>query len=193
VAGERAGRRFAAGVVVALSSFVLVILLFGHALKLPQAPTLSSSIDLVIAAVLLLAAAAVHFSAHHARTTEADSSTPKKGRLRLPDSKAAFPFGLFSMGTNFTTLALAAAAAKEISALDVEVADKVVLAVVLVALASATVWVPVAMTMAMPTAATRLIGDLRGLIDRHGRTLTVVALVAAGLFFAVRAVVRLAA
>ena len=188
--GLRAGRRFAAGVVVVLLAFVLFVLLFGRALELPKAPTLSSSIDLVIAAVLLLAAVGVQLSAHRSRDVS-ETHHASKRRARLPGSRGAFPFGAFSMATNVTTLALAAAAAKEISATDVEEVGRLVLAVVLVALASSTAWLPVALTAAAPTTADGVIGGLRELIEHHGRTLTVAVLVGAGLFLAVRAVVRL--
>jgi hypothetical protein len=70
------------------------------------------------------------------------------------------------MATNFTTLALVLLAAKEIASADLEVVGKAVLAVVLVGLASAPAWVPVALTRVAPGAGQRILEGIGRQIAR---------------------------
>jgi hypothetical protein len=105
--------------------------------------------------------------------------------------RAAFPFGVFSMATNFTTLALVVPAAKEISSADLNIAEKTVLVGLLVALASSPAWVPVALVRVAPGPGRRILDVTESLITRYGRVAVVVLLGAAGLFFAGRGLIRL--
>ena len=95
------------------------------------------------------------------------------------------------MATNFTTLALLAAAAKEISRTDAEIATVAVLVLVLVGLASTPAWVPVALTRVAPGPSQRALATLREQIARRGRVVTVGLLSAAGLFFIGRGLIRM--
>ena len=104
---------------------------------------------------------------------------------------AAFAFGVFAMATNFTTLALLAPAAKEISKADVVVAAEALLVAVLVGLVSMPAWVPVALTRVAPGPTQRGLAAVRDQIARRGRGFTVGLLSAAGLFFIGRGLVRL--
>ena len=104
---------------------------------------------------------------------------------------AAFAFGVFAMATNFTTLALIAPAAKEISRTDAEIAAATVLVLVLVGLVSMPAWVPVALTRVAPGPSQRGLAALRDQIARRGRGVTVGLLSAAGLFFVGRGLIRL--
>ena len=95
------------------------------------------------------------------------------------------------MATNFTTLALLAPAAKEISKADVVVAAEALLVAVLVGLVSMPAWVPVALTRVAPGPTQRGLAAVRDQIARRGRGFTVGLLSAAGLFFIGRGLVRL--
>ena len=95
------------------------------------------------------------------------------------------------MATNFTTLVLIAAAAKEISRTDAGIAAATVLVLVLVALVTTIVWVPVALTRVAPGPSQRGLAALREQIARRGRVVTIGLLSAAGLFFIGRGLIRL--
>ena len=95
------------------------------------------------------------------------------------------------MATNVTTLALIAAAAREISRADAEVAAVAVLVFVLVGLVSMPAWVPLALTRVAPGPGQRVLAALRDQIARRGRGFVVGLLIAAGLFFVGRGLIRL--
>ena len=103
-----------------------------------------------------------------------------------------FPFGVFAMATNFTTLALIAPAAKEIARADVEIAAEAVLVLVLVGLVSMPAWVPLVLTRLAPGPQASVgCPAVRDQINRRGRGFTVGLLSAAGLFFIGRGLIRL--
>jgi hypothetical protein len=114
--GGRAGARYAAGVVLTTFVIVVAIVLFGRAISLPTKPHLDASLDLVLGLVLVSVAVLVLVLGRRR-----GGSPSRKGggdRRRASGSRqarAAFPFGVFSMATNVTTLALIAVAAREIS------------------------------------------------------------------------------
>jgi uncharacterized membrane protein YbhN (UPF0104 family) len=133
--GGRAGARYAAGVVLTTFVIVVAIVLFGRAISLPTEPHLDASLDLVVGLVLVTVAVLVLVLGR--RRGESPSRKGGDDRRRASGShqaRAAFPFGVFSMATDFTTLALIAAAAKEISRTDDEIATVAVLVLVLVGL-----------------------------------------------------------
>ena len=186
--GYRAGLRFAAGAGLVLLIIVCTLVLFGRAISLPTAPKLDATLDLVLGLALLVVAVVVRRlgrrNAGGAGADDEDPSSPHR-------SQAAFPFGAFSMATNFTTLALMAPAAKEISAAGVDIAERAVLVLVLVGLATIPAWLPVALVRVAPGPAQRILAALQTLIARHGRTAVVVLLGAAGVFFVARGLIRL--
>jgi len=190
--GDRAGLRFAAGVVLVLLIVVSTVMLFGRAISLPTEPRLDASLDLVLGLLLLSVAVLVHAlgrrrGARSKRRKSADREDPSISRR----AQAAFPFGAFSMATNFTTLALMVPAAKEISTADVGIAGRTVLLLVLVGLAATPAWLPVALSRVAPDPGRRMFAALQTLIDRHGRTAIVVLLGTGGLFFVGRGAIRL--
>jgi predicted RND superfamily exporter protein len=95
------------------------------------------------------------------------------------------------MATNFTTLALITPAAKEVSSAGVGVAGRMVLVALLVGLASAPAWAPVVLTLIAPGTSQRALAAFGQQITRHKRAASIVLLVAAGLFFVGRGIVRL--
>jgi hypothetical protein len=184
--GRRAGAQYAVGAALTLLAVVLAVVLFGAALSLPSEPRLDASLDLVLGAILvLLAGVGYGWVRLHPRIGHQGPSKASRRR------RAAFPFGAFSMATNFTTLALVLPAAKEIASADLEVLGKAVLAFVLVGLASAPAWLPVVLTRVAPATGQRILDATARLISHHGRQAIVALLSFAGLFFVARGLVRL--
>jgi Sap, sulfolipid-1-addressing protein len=185
--GRRAGMHYAVGAALTLLVVVLAVVLFGAALSLPSEPRLDASLDLALGAILVLLAGLGYVWVRLHPRVGHDQRPSKELRRR----GAAFPFGVFSMATNFTTLALVLPAAKEIASADLEVVGKAVLACVLVGLASAPAWLPVVLTRVAPGAGQRILDAIGRLIARHGRQAIVALLSLAGLFFVARGLIRL--
>ena len=185
--GTRTGFAYAAGTATVLMGVVGVVLFAGYSLALPSAPRLDASLDLLTGGAMLALAAAVRLwrpHQHHERRRH------PQGRLTPP---TAFAFGLFSMATNLTTLALVVAAAKEIAAEGLPVWDSLPVAALLVALACLPAWAPVVLNATAPVTAHRLLDRLQRAIHRHGRVLVIWLITAAGVFLVARGLVRLVA
>ena len=181
--GIRAGTFYAVGVLGTLLVIVGAIVLFGQAISLPTEPRLDASLDLVVGGVLLAIAAVVTGRRRPSRSTH-------RPRHSLT-GEAALPFGVFSMATNFTTLALVVPAAKEISSTEGALPGRLVLIVLLVALAGIPAWAPVVLTRAAPVAGHRVLTAVGDWTERHGRQASVVLLTVAALFFLARGTTRL--
>jgi formate hydrogenlyase subunit 4 len=190
--GGRAGLGYAAGVVLTAFVIVVAIVLFGRAISLPTEPHLDAQLDLVLGLILVSVAVFVLVLGRH---RVGSPSSKGRGDHRHASgsrqARAAFPFGVFSMATDVTTLALIAAAAKEISRQDAEIATVAVLVLVLVVLVTTPAWVPVGLTRVAPVPSQRALAALREQIARHGRAATVWLLSAAGLFFIGRGLIRM--
>ena len=189
--GGRAGVRYAAGVVLTTFVIVVAIVLFGRAISLPTEPHLDATLDLVLGLVLVNVAVLVLVSGRRRGGSPSRKGGDDRGASGSRQARAAFAFGVFAMATNFTTLALIAPAAKEISRADVEIAAEAVLVLVLVGLVSMPAWVPVALTRVAPGPSQRGLAAVRDQIARRGRGFTVGLLSAAGLFFIGRGLIRL--
>ena len=181
--GIRTARAFAAGAMVTLFVFVCVLVLFGGSISLPKTPHLDATLDVVIGALLLVLALFLQL-----RQPEAKAAKPARGEM---NSRAAYMFGTASMATNFTTLALIIPASKEIAASHVDPPERLVVAVVLVLLASIPVWLPLALTALAPGAALRGLNAFGDLIQRSGRLATVILLALVGVLLVVRGLARL--
>jgi uncharacterized membrane protein YbhN (UPF0104 family) len=189
--GGRAGVLYAAGVVLATFVIVVAIVLFGRALSLPTEPHLDATLDLVVGLVLVNVAVLVFVSGRRRSGSPGRKGGDDGGASGSRPARAAFAFGVFAMATNFTTLALIAPAAKEISRTDAEIAAATVLVLVLVGLVSMPAWVPVALTRVAPGPSQRGLAAVRDQIARRGRGFTVGLLSAAGLFFIARGLIHL--
>lgn len=182
--GARTGRIFAIGAVGTLLAFVCVLVVFGRSISLPKTPHLDATLDAVIGALLIALALFLHL-----RRTKQVEAKPPRGAM---DSRAALTFGMFSMATNFTTLALIVPACKEIAASNVDLAERFVVALVLVALASIPAWLPLALTAVAPGPANRGLKAFGDCIQRSGRLATVILVALVGVFLLARGILRLA-
>lgn len=189
--GGKAAVRYAAGVAATAFAIIVAFELFGRAISLPAEPHLDATLDLVLGLILVGIAVLVHVSGRRRVGSPSrqggDEESPRGSR----SAHAAFPFGVFAMATNVTTLALMAPATKEISRADLEIGAEAVLIIVLVGLVSMPAWVPLALTRVAPGPSQRGLAAVRDLIARRGRAATVVLLVVAGLFFVGRGLVDL--
>ena len=183
--------RYAAGVVLTTFMIVVAIVLFGRAIALPTEPHLDATLDLVLGLVLVNVAVLVLVSGRRRSGSPSRTGGDDRGASGSRQARSAFAFGVFAMATNFTTLALIAPAAKEISRADAEIAAATVLVLVLVGLVSMPAWVPVALTRVAPGPSQRGLAAVRDQIARRGRGFTVGLLSAAGLFFIGRGLIRL--
>ena len=184
--GRRAAARYALGASLVLLLFVGLVTLFGRAIALPSEPTLSSSLDIALGAVLLLVAALLVYLRRRALDPARDLGNSRREFSVGPHR--ALGFGAFSMATNITTLALVVPAAKIIAASGVALSGRVLLVVLLVAIAATPAWLPVALTRVAPGPAERVLDWIRDLIEQRGRQLVVLLLVGLGLFLIVRGI-----
>jgi len=183
---RRAGLLYAAGAATVLVLLVAAVLVMGRSLSLPTAPHLDATLDLVVGGALVALALAVYL-------VPARERQPSRRGARQLGPVAALGFGVFSMGTNVTTLALVVPAAKEIAAAPVPMWGRLLAAALLVALACLPAWGPVVLVAAAPRAAGRFLHRVEDLLHRHGRLLAVLLVGGAGLFLVGRGVIRLAA
>ena len=188
--GGRAGVRYAAGVV--LTTFVIVIASCCSDARSRSRPSRTSTRRSTSFSAWSWSTWLFSFSSRDgAGAGRRSQGGDDRGASGSRQARAAFPFGVFAMATNFTTLALIAAAAKEISRADVEIAAEAVLVLVLVGLVTMPAWVPVALTRVAPGPSQRGLAAVRHQIARRGRGFTVGLLSAAGLFFIGRGLTRL--
>jgi Sap, sulfolipid-1-addressing protein len=189
--GVRAGTRFALGAVIALTLIVIAVVLFGRAISLPTEPQLDATLDLILGVILLVAAIVAFALGRRRRGLGARVGEHGRRAGGSRRDRAALPFGVFAMATNFTTLALIVPAAKEVSSAGVGFVGRMVLVVLLVVLVSTPAWAPVVLTFVAPGTSKRALTALGEQITRHGRAGSVVLLGAAGLFLVGRGIVRL--
>ena len=178
--GRRAASRYALGTALVVAVYASALVTWGHAISLPKRPTLSASMDIVAGALLVALALFIH-----RRRTERPHAEPAHREMR---SSSAFGFGVFSMATNFTTLAILVPAAKDIAAASLFVVWKFVLVGVLVVLATMPAWVPVATMRIAPGPAERALTAVGTFISRHGRTLVATLVAVVGIVLAARGV-----
>jgi hypothetical protein len=182
--GRRTGGLFALGTVLVLLLVVVAVVLVGRSVRLPQAPDLDATADIVLGGVLLGSALVLA----RVRRRPSHRDQPKARRSLSPSS--ALGFGVFSMATNFTTLTLVVVAAKDVTATDPTAVTAAVALAVLVALAAMPAWAPVLLAF-LPGRSTMALAALSDQVSRHGRQLAVLVLLVVGAFLVVRGVLRL--
>ena len=190
--GGRAGVRYAAGVVLTTFVIVVAIVLFGRAISLPTEPHLDATLDLVLGLVLVNVAVLVLVLGRRRGGSPSRKGGDDRRASGSRQARAAFAFGVFSMATNVTTLALIAAGRQgDLQELTLRSQLQAVLVLVLVGLVTTPAWVPVALTRVAPGPSQRGLAAVREQIARRGRGVTVGLLSAAGLFFIGRGLIRL--
>ncbi|MTB88845.1 GAP family protein [Aeromicrobium senzhongii] len=184
----RNGRRIAGCYALGVGGTLLVLLsalvLFGRSIALPEEPRLSASLDVGLGVLLLLIAAVLRY--RRPRTPK-----PKKSHDRGLGPSAALGFGVFSMATNFTTLAVMVPVAKEIAASHIDVLERLIVVAIVTVLGAVPAWLPLAMTLVAPQPTRRLLQALSDFIDAKGRLVTVLILTAGGLFLVGRGIVHM--
>lgn len=189
--GRRAANQFALGAVLALLVIVTLVVFAGHLIELPTEPTLSRTLDVVLGVALLAAACAIHYLGEHPlrrHKREAEDGEPRHRPSLVDHPNAAFPFGVVSMATNFTNLALVVVAAKGIATADLDRAERILLILVVVAIASLPVWLPLAATKMAPRAGQKALDTVHRLITDHGHAAVVVLFLVAGAFLLARGI-----
>ena len=182
--GRRVAASYALGVATTLLVLLSLLVLFGRSIALPKEPSLSASLDIVLGALLVLIAAVLRYRRPR-------SPKPRKSRDRGLSPTQALGFGVVSMATNFTTLAVMVPIAKEIAASHLDVLARLVVLAIVVVVAALPAWLPLAMTLVAPDPTRRGLEALGDFIDTRGRLVTVLLLAAVGLFLVVRGIVRM--
>jgi hypothetical protein len=185
-AGRRAGTWYAAGTVLVLAALCAAVEVLGRSVSLPRAPHLDAGLDLVLGAVLLLMAVVV------ARGGRRTRRAPRSGAGPGPGPAEAFGFGVFSMGTDLTTLAIVLVAARDVAASRSPVIEQLFAILVLIGLATSPAWAPLAAAAAPGGAGQAALTAIGRFMDRHGRTAVVGILVAVGALLVGRGLLRFA-
>ena len=179
--GRRDATAYAVSAIFILLAFTSAMVLLGRAVQLPDNPSLSAWLDLVIGVVMLLVALSIY--------RRPDRPTSQAEGRKVPTDLGVFggfAFGAFSMATNFKALALMVPAAKVISTSGGAFPERVILTVVLVLVASMPAWLPVALTVIDPGLAGRVLTAIKHFLERHGRFLLLLILIVLGAFLVVR-------
>ncbi|MRJ76690.1 hypothetical protein GEV29_09090 [Aeromicrobium sp. SMF47] len=184
----RDGRRVAGCYAIGVGGTFLVLLwlmvAFGHSIALPKEPRLSASLDLVLGLLLILIAALLRYR----RRRAPKAKKPRDYGLGLVQ---AFGFGVFSMATNFTTLAIMVPVAKEISASHLDVLGRLTVVCIVAVVGALPAWLPLAMTLVAPDPTRRGLQVLSDFIDRRGPLITILLLAAAGIFLVIRGLIHM--
>ena len=188
--GRRRSVAYAAGSETVVTLLVALSVLLGVSVALPKLPQLDASLDLALGVVLiLLALVSAKWST---RREPRARHTTSSSRLRM-NVVDAFAFGAFSMATDVTTLALTAAAAKEIAGANLGALQVAAVSCVLVLTVGLPAWAPTAFAFAAPRRANEVLSKIMGAVQRRERLIVVTLTAAAGLFLTVRGLARIAA
>ena len=193
--GRRTATAYALGTAVVLAVVVAAILVVGGSLSLPRAPTLSGSLDVVIGLGLIALSAAVwrlrHFRRGRKDDDRAEEAEHRSSARRVDGPTAAFGFGVFSMATNVTTLAIVLAAGKDVAASGWSWVGLTLAALLIVVFGCVPSWAPLALQAAAPTSGERVLTTLSGVLSTHGRLIVTLLLLGAGVVFVVKGLVRI--
>lgn len=181
--GRRVAERYAIGVGASLAAFLIVLVLFGDSISLPTEPRLSATLDIVLGSLLVVLAVGLRVRRLRPRR--------KKPRRQGLNPSQALGFGVFSMATNFTTLAVMVPVGKEIAASDVGVPARLIVMIMVVIIASAPAWLPIALAIVAPGPTRRGLDALSTFIDTRGPALTMLLLAAVGVFLLARGIVHI--
>lgn len=179
--GRRTAVRFAAGAILTLFVYVVLLTAFGRLISLPTHLSFSAGLDVALGIALLLLAA---FFWHRGKTKKSKKEVTE-ARPKVTSGQA-FGIGVAGMATNVTTIAVMVPAAKIISSSGLGILEDLILALLLVAIAGIPAWLPVALTMIAPGPAEKFLRTLGELLGRFGRLLVVALFVGLGIYLIIR-------
>ena len=195
---RKSARRYALGVFLTAFVYVALATFFGRAISLPTEPTLSASLDIVLGVLLISIAATLYLirrrAAHRSSARrKKEKKEEKKKEKKKPGigKRGSFAFGIFSMATDFTSLALLLPAAKIIADSGFGYPERLPLEILLAAFAATPAWLPLALTRVLPRPAKRALGWTDRTIEQRGSQLVAAALLILGIFLVLRGVVGL--
>ncbi|WP_299054075.1 GAP family protein [uncultured Nocardioides sp.] len=183
--GTRRSWAYAVGALLVAAAYVGALVTLGRSVSLPTLPRVDGATDVLLGLLLVSVAVAVHRWPRRAPRPRTTRRTPHRG------AAGAFAFGAFSMVTDVTSLALTAAAAKDVVSARLGGGGTVVLAALLVLLLALPAWLPPTLAAAAPRPAARVLGAVEGVFRRHSRRILVVLAAAGGVFLVLRGLVRL--
>lgn len=171
---------------------LVVAAAFALTLALPQRATtggarLQDALDLVLAGILLIAAALLLFQrARQGRASEGDQ------RRRLLASHwrilGVAALGVFMMVTNISTLTLLVAGAHEATAAGISATVRVTALALLAVGALLPIVLPLLWVAIAPVSATRELGRLNSLLQKHGRTIGIAVCLVTAAYLAARGI-----
>ncbi len=187
---RKSARRYALGVFLTAFVYVALATFFGRAISLPTEPTLSASLDIVLGVLLTSIAATLYLIRRRAAHR---SSARKKKEKKKPGigKRGSFAFGVFSMATDFTTLALLLPAAKIIADSGFGYPERLPLEILVAAFAATPAWLPLALTRVLQGPAKRVLDWTDRTIEQRGSQLVAAALLILGIFLVLRGVIGL--
>ena len=184
--GRRTALRYAAGAVLMLFIYVVVLTAFGRLISLPTHLTFSARLEIGLGVVLILLA--VFF--RHRGKVKAVRRDSAKTKPKVTSGQA-FGLGVVGMATNVTTIAMMVPATKIISGAGLGLLEDLILALILVAIASIPAWLPVTLVMIAPGPAQRFLNALGNFLGKYGRRLVVVLFAGLGLYLVIKGLVAL--
>lgn len=155
---------------------LVVAAAFALTLALPQRATtggarLQDALDLVLAGILLIAAALLLFQ--RARQGRASEGDQRRRRLLASHWRilGVAALGVFMMVTNISTVTLLVAGAHEATAAGISATVRVTALALLALGALLPIVLPLLWVAIAPVSATRELGRLNSLLQKHGRTI----------------------
>ena len=185
--GRKVAARYALGAFLTVFVFIALATLFGRVISLPTEPTLSASLDVALGTLLVVLAGTLYLIERRSR----GASRRKQEKQRSVSDRRAFVFGIFSMATNLTTLALVLPAAKIIADAGLDYPERLVLEILLALTAAVPAWLPLALTRVSPGRARRALNWIDQTIARHGKKLVAVSLLVLGGFLLLKGIIGL--
>lgn len=185
--GRKAAKRYALGAFLTVFVFIALATLFGRVISLPTEPTLSASLDVGLGALLVVLGGALYLI----ELRSGGGSRRKQEKQRSVSDRRAFAFGIFSMATNLTTLALVLPAAKIIADAGLDYPERLVLEILLALIAAVPAWLPLALTRVSPGRARHALDWIDQTIEKHGKKLVAVALLVLGGFLLLKGIIGL--
>ncbi|KAA0234167.1 MAG: hypothetical protein EDR02_10360 [Actinobacteria bacterium] len=168
---------FTIGTAIPLLAIGVLVGVAFRSMTLDSKSTLSASIDVAAGTVLVLAAAFTALRPARPREDKPPSD---------PRPLLGFLGGVALMATNFSTLLPFTVAVKDIALSDAGQTAEITTFALAVVIVLIPAWVPLAMTVVVPSGSEVLLGRLRTFLDRYGKWFMVGVLGLIGIYLLVR-------